>query len=322
MDKIRVAVTMGDPSGIGPEIVLKALSTEPVTKIPLEVVVFGDATALALAEELTGLRARFQFKAITSLDRNDLLVRKPNRACGAASLEFIKEAVSYVLKGSAHALVTAPISKEAIHVAGATEPGHTEMLRRLTKVPSVAMMFEGPRLRVVLATIHAPLSEVPTLLTTEKLLQTIIITHAALKELFLIEAPAVALAGLNPHAGEGGVLGREEIDLIAPAVARARAMGIDVQGPFPADTLFHRALDGLWDAVIAMYHDQGLAPFKMLHFDTGVNVTLGLPFVRTSPDHGTAFDIAWSNVANPKSMACAIETAARLTMNKVRARSR
>jgi 4-hydroxythreonine-4-phosphate dehydrogenase len=220
----------------------------------------------------------------------------------------------------AAAIATAPINKEAWRLAGLPWTGHTDLLAHLTGARDVAMMFYSDTLRVVLATIHIPLAEVPRALTRESLESTIVLSASELPR-FGCVAPRLAVAGLNPHAGEHGLFGREEQDVIAPAVARCRARGIDVSGPYPADTLFVRAHRGEFDAVIACYHDQGLIPVKLVAFGHAVNVTLGLPIVRTSVDHGTAFDIAGKGVADPESMIAAVLLAARLATNDVSASS-
>ena len=223
-------------------------------------------------------------------------------------------AVRAAITGEIDAIVTAPISKESIHLAGSAYPGHTEMLRDLTGSENAVMMFDGGAFRVVLVTIHCALSEVPRMITRESVFSVIHIANTSMKRQFGLASPRIAVCGLNPHAGEAGAFGSEEIDSIIPAVEKAKNLGISVDGPLPADTLFYQANKGRWDVVVAMYHDQGLIPFKMLAFDKGVNVTLGLPIIRTSPDHGTAFDIAWQNKADPESMAEAIKLAAKLAL--------
>jgi 4-hydroxythreonine-4-phosphate dehydrogenase len=235
-----------------------------------------------------------------------------DRKAGEASLSYIREAVKAAIAGGIDAVVTAPISKESTHLAGSKFPGHTEMLKELTGADEAVMMFEGGSFRVVLVTIHTALKEVPKLITKESVLSVIKITHSTLVNQFKIKDPKIVVCGLNPHAGESGAFGDEEIVHITPAVAEARKQGIGVTGPLPADTLFFYANQGKWDAVVAMYHDQGLIPFKMVSFNVGVNMTLGLPIIRTSPDHGTAFNIAWQGVADPSSMTAAVKLAARL----------
>lgn len=213
------------------------------------------------------------------------------------------------MTGKIAAMVTAPISKEHLQRGGYRYPGHTEFLADLAGIRDFRMMMAGPGLRVVLVTIHEPLSKVPSLLSVSRILKTIRITDDSLRSWFGLRRPRIAVAALNPHAGESGIFGREEKRIIGPAVVRARRQGICASGPFPPDTVFYRAVKGDFDAVVAMYHDQGLIPLKLLHFDRGVNITLGLPFVRTSVDHGTAFDIAGKGIADPSSLIAAIEMA-------------
>jgi 4-hydroxythreonine-4-phosphate dehydrogenase len=285
----RVAVTTGDPSGIGPEIVAAAIrdsrvleACEPVAYGPLETQELKQFPAGRVAAE-----------------------------SGHAAYGTILAAVDDARAGRVDAIATAPVNKASFAAAGLPWKGHTDLLAHLCGVPDVVMMFWSEPLRVVLATVHVPLADVSTLLTAESLLTTLEITHASLPR-FGLARPRLAVAGLNPHAGEDGLMGREEIDVVRPAVARAREQGVDVSGPFPADTLFVRASRGEFDVVVAAYHDQGLVPVKLLAFGKAVNVTLGLPIVRTSVDHGTAFDIARQGKADPSSMIEAILLAARL----------
>jgi len=313
--KPRIAITMGDLNGIGPEIVVKALGSEEIQEL-CEPVVFGSAQVLERAKRLVGSEVECELIESGNFRKEDLMPGKADEASGRASLAYIEKAVESALKKEIAAIVTAPICKESIHMAGSSYPGHTEMLADLTNTQEAVMMFEGSRFRVVLVTIHTALSNVPGLITEDKVFTTILTANDSLINLFKIPKPRIAVCGLNPHAGESGVFGREEIESIGPAVSKAREIGIDVTGPMPADTLFYYANQGTWDAVVAMYHDQGLVPFKMLSFEDGVNVTLGLPIIRTSPDHGTAFDIAWDGSADPTSMISAIKVALRLTGNK------
>lgn len=315
--KPKVGITMGDPIGIGPEIILKSLFCSEVQRI-CSPVVYGDAEILNEAKKLTGIENESEIVSVTNLDKNRLSVGTPSVEGGEASILYIREAVRHALEGIIDAIVTAPISKESIHLAGSTYPGHTEMLKDLTGASDVAMLFEGREFRVVLVTIHCALSEVPKLITQGRVFNAIRLTYNSLVELFNIPSPKIVVCGLNPHAGESGIFGSEEIERIIPAVRSANDLGMDVTGPLPADTVFYRARQGIWDAVISMYHDQGLIPFKMLSFDDGVNVTLGLPIIRTSPDHGTAFDIAWKGIANPSSMIAAIKVAVSLARNRSR----
>jgi len=286
MTRPRVAVTVGDPAGIGPEIVEKALRDPLVTAV-CDPVVYGPAGAGAF---------------------------EPGRlsaAAGQAAYDAIVEAVGDAMAGRVDAVATAPINKAAFALAGIPWRGHTELLAHLTGAPFVAMMFYADALRVVLATIHVALADVPRLLTRDRLER---IIRLAARELpaFGYARPRLAVAGLNPHAGEGGLLGAEETEVFVPAIDACRRDGIDVTGPVPADTLFVRAARGEFDAVVASYHDQGMLPVKLLAFGKAVNVTLGLPILRTSVDHGTAFDIAGTGTADPGSLVEAIRLAARL----------
>lgn len=310
-----IGITLGDPNGIGAEIIVKALLCSELQELctPL---IFGDLGIVHEAKKLVGVNNEFDVIDVTNFSESDLTAGRATGRGGKASLEYINEAVRFALQGKIDAVVTAPISKEAIHLAGSKYPGHTEMLRDLTGASNVAMMFEGGRFRVVLVTIHCALSEVPRLITKDRVLSTIELTNKSLTRLFGIKEPEIVVCGLNPHAGEAGAFGNEESLHIVPAIEEAGRRGINITGPLPADTLFYYANQGKWDAVVAMYHDQGLIPFKMLSFDDGVNVTLGLPIIRTSPDHGTAYDIAWKGKANPSSMIAAIRVAVELTGNR------
>ena len=284
-----IAVTAGDPCGIGPEIAVKAVR-DPRVVDACRPVVYGPHQPDELAAFPAG--------------------RVDGRA-GRAAYDAIVAAVADARAGRVAAIATAPINKAAFAAAGLRWRGHTELLADLCGVPDVAMLFWSDRLRVVLATIHVPLAQVPRALTRDGLLKTLRIAAAGLPA-FGLATPRLGVAGLNPHAGEDGLLGTEERDVMAPAIAAARAEGIDASGPFPADTLFVRAARGEFDAVVAAYHDQGLVPVKLLAFGRAVNVTLGLPIVRTSVDHGTAFDIARKGIADEGSLVEAILLAARL----------
>ena len=287
--RLRIAITVGDPSGIGPEISLKAAEDARVQAAG-EVVLYGPTTDAELAAFPSG---------------------KVTAEAGRSAYQTIKRAVSDVQAGRADALVTAPINKEAFAEAGLPWRGHTELLAHLTGAPRVAMMFYSEVLRVVLATVHVPLADVTALLTPDRLEATIRLTAAELPR-FGFPNPRLAMAGLNPHAGEHGLLGREDEQILRPAVEVCRQAGINVVGPLPADTLFVSATRGEYDAVVACYHDQGLIPAKLVAFGRTVNVTLGLPIVRTSVDHGTAFDISRQGIADPSSMVEAVLLAARL----------
>jgi 4-hydroxythreonine-4-phosphate dehydrogenase len=298
-DKPILGITMGDPQGIGAEIILKAL---PDFRKQAEFKVFGDAVLLSGLEgqELQSLTEFASVKGLTARD------------AGAAAVGYLEAAMAAFERGEIEGLVTAPISKDHVAEAGFSFPGHTEYLAHKTGVKDFLMMMAGPRLKVTLVTIHEPLSSVSSKLNLNNIAKVIEITYQSLKTLFGIPRPRVAVCGLNPHGGEQGRMGREEIEIIAPAIAQAAQKGYPSEGPKVPDAVFHEAYEGGWDAVVCMYHDQGLIPFKMIHFADGVNVTLGLPLVRTSPDHGTAFDIAGKGVADPSSMKAAISLALEL----------
>ncbi len=310
---------MGDPNGVGPEIILKAIGGGEVRAL-YEPVLFGDRGVFERARDLLGYSPSVfedtKIVSLTNLDLTKLTPGKPQGSGGKASLLYVEEAVRNALEEKIDAVVTAPISKEAIHLSGAKYPGHTELLAELTGAKMVAMMFESSRMRVVLVTIHCALSEVSGKITEDRILSTIELTYESLVNLFGIPTPKIVVSALNPHAGEGGAFGNEESLYITPAIERAKEKGMNVEGPIPADSLFYRVLKGRWDAVVAMYHDQGLIPFKMVSFEDGVNITLGLPIIRTSPDHGTAYDIAWKGVASPKSLIAAIKVALKLAKGR------
>ncbi|MEK6223544.1 MAG: 4-hydroxythreonine-4-phosphate dehydrogenase PdxA [Thermodesulfobacteriales bacterium] len=308
-----IGITMGDPNGVGPEVIVKAISSNEIKDL-CEIVIFGDAGILQKAANNSV--SNIQIVECSEFGLEDLKPSTLDRKAGQASLDYITTAVKSALENEIDAIVTAPISKESTHLAGSKYPGHTEMLKDLSGSNQAVMMFEGNKFKVMLVTIHEALSNVPKLISKDRVLSTIKLTHDSLVNLFKIEAPKIVVCGLNPHAGESGAFGNEEIDHIIPAVEEARELGINVEGPLPADTLFYYANQGKWDAVVAMYHDQGLIPFKMVSFNDGVNITLGLPIIRTSPDHGTAFDIAWKGVADPSSMIAAIKVAAQFAINK------
>ncbi len=325
--RVRLAITMGDPGGIGPEVTLKALAARPVAKL-VQPILVGDLAVWRETAERLGVNLRFAAAApmppagcvpvvvtseLATRHRRPGLpsTRRAVAACGEAAYAAILAAVGLVQKGEAAAVVTAPISKAHLGAAGHDFPGHTELLAQLAGGVPVRMMMVGSQLRVALVTTHLALAEVPRSLSRANVLETIAIASKALRRHFGIPSPRVAVAGLNPHAGEQGRFGMEEVQVIAPAVQAARRRGHDVSGPFAADGLFAQAAHGDYDAVVCMYHDQGLGPFKLLHFADGVNYTAGLPFVRTSPDHGTAFDIAGTGQADPRSMMAALQLAAR-----------
>jgi 4-hydroxythreonine-4-phosphate dehydrogenase len=320
---------MGDPCGIGPEIIVRALARPEVRDVcrPL---VLGDEAALRRALEITAASLTIMtceapppevspdvvpLVPLSTLFPDDMAFGRPTIASGVAMAGYIIEAARLCLNGKADAMATAPINKEALNRAGILHPGHTELLAELTGTSDFVMMLAGDRLRVTLVTIHEALADVPRLVTTEKILATIRITHRDLDRYFR-KNPRIAVLALNPHCGEGGMFGSEEVEIIAPAIALARAEGLDVSGPHSADTLFHFAVQGDYDAVVCMYHDQGLIPLKLLHFDDGVNVTLGLPLIRTSVDHGTAYNLAGTGRASDASMAAAIRMAAQMARVK------
>jgi 4-hydroxythreonine-4-phosphate dehydrogenase len=284
--KPRIAITSGDPAGIGPEVAAKAAADPRVLSI-CEPIVYGPPDA-----------SRFT-PGVLSGD------------AGRAAYDIIVRAVDDAQRGVVQAIATAPVNKEAFRRAGLKWAGHTDLLAHLTGARRVAMMFYSERLVVVLATVHIPLADVPGALTQERVQETIALTAEAVP-LFMKVPPRIAVAGLNPHAGEHGLFGSEEERVIAPAIAACRARGVDVSGPFPADTIFVRATRGEFDVVVACYHDQGLIPVKLIAFGQAVNVTIGLPIIRTSVDHGTAFDIAGKGTADPESMVSAVLLAARL----------
>jgi len=317
---------MGDPGGIGPEVVLKAITTRTLGAT-IEPLLVGDRAVWEETADRLGLKLRFtetqRRHSITVAVTSELEPRHrvpgPARnaastaARGEAAYRAILEGVRLVQAGQASALVTAPISKAHLNAAGHDFPGHTELLATLCGGVPVRMMMVGGRFRVVLVTTHVALAQVSQRLNRDNVLQTIVLTGQALRRQFGISAPRLAVCGLNPHAGESGLFGDEEVRVIAPAVRAARRRGLHVLGPLAADGIFAQAgNDGLYDAVVCMYHDQGLAPFKFVHFADGVNFTVGLPFVRTSPDHGTAFDVAGSGQADARSMAAALRLAAQL----------
>jgi 4-hydroxythreonine-4-phosphate dehydrogenase len=306
----RLALTQGDPAGIGPEITLKALASS--RRPDVDVSVFGSVDALRARARRFSLPAPDTLGVrLVDVPGEAIALGRATAAGGRAAAEAILAAVDAARKGQVDGLVTAPLNKEALAAAGYPWPGHTEMLAAAAGVSDVAMMFVGGGLRVALLTIHQALRTVPAALTVEEACRVVRLVGRELPRLGAARA-RIAVCGLNPHAGEGGMFGREEQDVLAPAVAMLRAEGLDVHGPLPADTLFVRAARGDFDAVIAAYHDQGLIPVKLAAFGHAVNVTLGLPFVRTSVDHGTGFDIVDEGVADEGSLLAAMELAAEL----------
>lgn len=322
-----IAVSMGDPAGIGPEIILKsALSTAHLCRL----LVLGDLASLVDAARRLDLPVTLipwtldsSYPAtagvlpvleLSSLAASERVPGRPSPAGGEASYRYVETGVQLALHGEIHGLVTAPISKAMWHAAGRMYPGHTELLADLTQTPEVRMMLAGSRLRVILVTTHLALARVPTVLTSANIWQTIDLTVKHLRRFHGMVRPRLAVAGLNPHAGENGAFGDEEERIVAPAIKQAQAQGLAVDGPFPADTVFVRAVRGDFDGVICLYHDQGLIPLKLLSWEDGVNITIGLPIVRTSPDHGAAFDIAGQGKADPRSLQAAIAAAVEMAM--------
>ncbi|HTP65831.1 MAG TPA: 4-hydroxythreonine-4-phosphate dehydrogenase PdxA [Geobacteraceae bacterium] len=334
MTKPLIAVTMGDPTGIGPEIIVRALADPAIYEIcwPL---VLGDASALARAVEVTGEHLEIlpmeagtidaetppgviRLLPLSRLRPEDIDYGRPGIAAGQAMYRYIVKAVHLCISGDAAAMVTGPISKEALNRAGHHYPGHTELLADLTDTDDFVMMLAGERLKVALVTIHESIRDVPRILTKELVLSTIMITHRDLGRYFGGK-PRIAVLALNPHCGEGGLFGDEEERIIGPAIAAARSKGILAAGPLSADTLFHFAVKGDYDAVVCMYHDQGLIPIKLLHFDDAVNITLGLPIIRTSVDHGTAYNLAGTGKASSRSMCAAIRMAVDMAESRMKA---
>jgi 4-hydroxythreonine-4-phosphate dehydrogenase len=327
LKKPIIAISMGDPAGVGPEVTVKALAHSDVQRCCRPLVV-GDTATLREAVGLLGLSltlrrigdasdADFDPASPDVLDQAAVDVRgvqkaKVSATAGKAAIAYIRTAAELALSGRVHAIVTGPINKAAIQAAGVHHIGHTEYLAELTSADRVTTMLSTPGLSVVHVTRHLPLKEVAAQITQENVLTTIQLTDAGLRQMG-VTRPRLAVAALNPHGGDGGLLGQEEIKAIQPAIEVARDAGIDARGPIPADSVFFRAIRGEFDVVVAMYHDQGHIPIKTHGFERSVTVTLGLPIVRTSVDHGTAFDIAWQGIASEDSMVEAIQLAARLT---------
>jgi 4-hydroxythreonine-4-phosphate dehydrogenase len=325
--KPLIVITMGDPAGIGPEIIAKVIDSGEIFPLCRPVVI-GDAGVMKkLIEEM---RLSVTVNSIASLAQADPAKGKldvldlqnvklsshqwgtPAAASGKAVVEYIKKAVELTVSREADAVVTAPISKEMMNAAGHHYAGHTELLADLTGTKEFGMLFVGGGLRVMLATIHLALKDVPRHITEKTILTALRLAHKATRY-FGIDKPRIGVAALNPHAGEGKLFGTEEGDVILPAVIKARGEGIQASDPLPADTLFYKARNNHYDIVLAMYHDQGLAPLKMLAFGNAVNVTVGLPIIRTSVDHGTAYDIAGKGFADPASLLEAIKLASKMT---------
>jgi 4-hydroxythreonine-4-phosphate dehydrogenase len=337
LDKPVIGITMGEPAGIGPEVIVKALA-EPEVRRRARFKVYGLNELLAYAADMAELDVfwwRDQHERVTrdypqsvvvaDYDEFDWLgadlKKRPSKQGGRVSMRFLEDAIDDAMAGNINALVTAPISKESWHLAGYKYPGHTELLTARSRAKCSAMMFVGGPFRVALATIHEGIFDLRNQFTIGRVFNPIDLANEALKKWFGIPKPKIVVAALNPHAGENGQFGDEERRIISPAILMAQEVGIEVEGPLAADTLFHQALDGRWDAVVAMYHDQGLIPLKMVAFDKAVNVTLGLPIIRTSPDHGVAFDIVGRNAARADSFKAAIHLACDLAEKKLKIKS-
>jgi 4-hydroxythreonine-4-phosphate dehydrogenase len=317
---LPVGITMGDAAGIGPEIVVQAFAQG----LAAPAIVYGDAGALRRAASLLGARLTvheiahagqaqpqagvIEVVACHPALPDDLPAGKVSADAGRAAYEYVCTAIDDAMTARIRAIVTAPLNKASMHAAGIDYPGHTEILADRSGTRDFAMMLANRELRVLLVTIHVALSDVFSRISVESELRAMRLAHHACRQMGIAE-PRVAVAGLNPHAGENGKFGREEIDIIAPAIAAAQAEGIAASGPWPGDTVFMRARRGDFDIVVAQYHDQGLIPVKYLGVEEGVNVTVGLPFVRTSVDHGTAFDIAWQGIADARSLIVAFDLA-------------
>lgn len=332
-----IGITMGDPAGIGAEVIVKAL-VDPALRRKARFIIYGMNELLHYAADLAEfdvfwwrdhfngrLRAYPHDVVVVDYDQYSMLgnaIRQPSKMGGEASMRFCMDAIDAAKQGIIDAVVTAPIAKESWKMAGYRYPGHTELFAERTGSRRFAMMFAGGPLKVVLATVHIPLNSLWGRLNIGTVFQPIELLHETLVNWFDIPKPRIAVCGVNPHASENGQFGDEEERIISPAILMAREQGIDATGPYPPDTVFMRARAGGFDAVVAMYHDQGLIPVKLLAFDQAVNLTIGLPIVRTSPDHGTAFDIVGRNRANPGSMRSAIEMAVDLAIKRHAAKSR
>jgi 4-hydroxythreonine-4-phosphate dehydrogenase len=317
---LPLGISLGDPAGIGPEVVVRGLALRPEARV----VIFGDLGVLARTAAALGLPAPTAdcVRDVTGLAPDAVTPGRPNQASAEAQVAYLAAATQAVMRGEISGLVTAPISKEWVARAGFAFPGHTEYLAAAAGITDYAMMLAGPRLRVTLATIHMALRDVPGVLTPETIARTIRLTVQSLRDSFGVARPRVAVAGFNPHAGEAGRFGDEEARLVRPGIEQStdtlKREGItaEVSGPHVPDAVFRQAALGEFDAVVALYHDQGLIPVKLLHFDEAVNVTLGLPFVRTSPDHGTAYDIAGRGRARPDSFVAALDLALAMTTSR------
>jgi 4-hydroxythreonine-4-phosphate dehydrogenase len=326
-----IAITLGDPAGIGAEVIVKALA-DPILRHKARYIIYGMNELLHYAADIAEFDVfwwRDQFNGrlrsyphdvvVVDYDQYSMLgtaIRSPSKMGGEASMRFCVDAIEAAKQKLVDAVVTAPIAKESWKLAGYHYPGHTELFAQKSGARRYNMMFTGGPLKVVLATVHIPLMGLWGKLNIGAVFQPIELLHQAMVDWFNIPKPRIAVCGVNPHASENGQFGDEEERIISPAILMARDQGIDATGPYPPDTVFMQAKNGRFDAVVAMYHDQGLIPVKLLAFDQAVNVTLGLPIIRTSPDHGTAFDIVGRNKANPGSMRAAIELAIELSVKR------
>lgn len=323
-----IAITMGDPSGVGPEIISKVYLDKNIHEICRPVVV-GDPGVMAeyagdsleileisSCMELSGNSDRMEIIGISNLDKKDYSPGKSSFEGGTAMVKAILKAAELAMGAEVSAIVTCPINKALMNRVGYNFDGHTQLIANLTETKEYVMMLAGSKLRVTLVTIHCSIGEVPSSITKENIFRTIKITANALKNDFGIGNPHVAVTALNPHAGEEGLFGNEEKLIIKPAIEKAISEGYNVTGPLPADTLYPKAVMGEYDAVVNMYHDQGLIPLKLLHFSDGVNITLGLPVIRTSVDHGTAYDIAGKGIADHRSLESAIIMATHIASNR------
>lgn len=325
-DSRRIIITMGDPCGVGPEIIVKALAVD--CNKDTKFLVIGNRYYFDNAQKITGCSVEYsvvdkpEFTAHVSfyqpLEWNGRyqLVGEYSVETGRQSYEYVRRAVGLCLEGFADAVVTAPICKAAWKLAGVDYPGHTELIGEICGEHNEVMLLAGGGLRVGLVTIHEAIAKLPQLITQDKIIRTVRIINADFKKRFGLSKPRFAVLGLNPHAGEKGHIGREEVDIINPALKKLVDEGIDVSGALPADTAFHRMLEGEFDVILAMFHDQGLAPLKTVAFDSGVNLTLGLPVIRSSVDHGTAFDLAGTGRANSLSLCEAIKYAVMMSRNQ------
>lgn len=319
-----IGITMGDPAGIGPEICVKAAAS-PKIKKTASVVIFGSLPIIRYYRDLMDIpikireikrpqQYRDNFINVISVDNirmDDFTIGKVSPACGKSAFKYVKSAVEHALNNEIAAIATAPLNKDALNQAGIRFAGHTEILADLTNTKDYAMMLATDLLKVVHVTTHVSLKEACDLVSKERVLQVIKLANEVVKS-FNKKSPKIAVAGLNPHAGESGLFGKEEQEQIIPAVKIASKIGINIEGPVPPDTVFYKAVKGEYDIVVVMYHDQGHIPIKLLGFEEGVNITLGLPIIRTSVDHGTAFDIAGKGIASEKSMLAAVKYAVKM----------